>query len=145
MPPGPIEACEDGSMPSFTQQGGGPWVERCPDAAAGFPAGLVVLVVLALVAGLALTVWKVSTARRMARSAGMDVGDATAMTLLSEEGFEATYLASNLRGTPGAPGQAAPATPTAESRLRELAALRDQGLISDDEYATRRQAIIDAL
>lgn len=132
-------------MPSFMKSGDGPWVEQCPESVGGFPAGFMLLVVLALIAGLAFTAWKVSTARRMASSAGMDVGDATAMTLLSDGGFEATYLASNLRPTSGAPGETVPANPTAESRLRELASLRDQGLITDDEHAARRQAIIDAV
>jgi hypothetical protein len=31
------------------------------------------------------------------------------------------------------------------ARLRQLQQLRDQGLITDEEYRTRRQRIIDAL
>jgi hypothetical protein len=107
------------------------------------------LLVLALLAGIGFTVWKVSTARRMARDSGMSVGDATAMTLLSDDGFEATYLASNLR-QPTSP----PATPavggsgssrSAADRLRELESLLAQGLISPTEYDARRQAIVDGL
>ena len=79
------------------------------------------LFVLFIVIGIAITIWKVSTARRMARDAGMDDGDATAMALLSDDGFEATYLAANLR----------PRQPEGRSdRLHELQSLLDQGLIT---------------
>ena len=98
---------------------------------------------LAISAGIGFTVWKVSTARRMARDAGMDEGDATAMTLLSDDGFEATYLASNLRRPATPPPAGAP--PGAADRLRELQALLDQGLINQAEYDDRRRAVIDNL
>jgi hypothetical protein len=34
---------------------------------------------------------------------------------------------------------------TAEVRLRELQQLRDQGLVTPEEYDTRRKAIVDSL
>ena len=110
----------------------------------GAPAGFVLLFVLALLAGIAFTVWRVSTARRMARDSGISESDATAMTLLSDDGFEATYLASNLRGQT-APTPPQPGTRSTAERLRELQALLEQGLITEEEYAARRRAVIEGL
>lgn len=115
-------------------------VDYGPSMDTGMPPGFVALVILALLAGLAFTAWKVSTARRMAASSGMDVGDATSMALLTDGGFEATYLASNLRDQQ-APADARPP----EERLRKLQELRDQGLITEEEYAARRTAILEEL
>jgi hypothetical protein len=103
--------------------------------------------VLVVALGVGSTIWKVSTARRMARESGMNEGDATAMALLTDDGFEATYLASNLRPQPSPP-QSDPAStpaPSSEVRLRELKNLLDQELISQAEHDARRQAIIDSL
>jgi hypothetical protein len=90
--------------------------------------------------GVGSVVWRVSTARRMAQRAGMDTGDATMMALMTEDGLDSTYLASNLRDRrdPGTPVR-----PTSAERLTELQGLKDRGLITDAEYAARRQAIID--
>ncbi|MFC6342364.1 hypothetical protein ACFP8W_10265, partial [Nocardioides hankookensis] len=87
-----------------------PWGPAFDDGSAdpGIPGWFVVLFVLVLVAGVATTIWRVSTAQRMARDSGMDEGDAATMALLSDDGLEATYLASNLRTPP-----AEPATPSA--------------------------------
>ena len=80
----------------------------------------------------------------MARDSGMDEGDATAMALMSDDGFEATYLASNLRGqTTSAPPT--PARGPAADRLAELQTLRERGLVTDEEYAAARQKILDDL
>ena len=46
---------------------------------------------------------------------------------------------------PPAQVDAAPAQPSHEDRLRELADLQAQGLISDQEYAARRQQILDSM
>ncbi len=115
---------------------------------AGIPGAFAFFFVLVAFAAIATTVWRVSTARRMARDSGMSESDATAMTLLSDDGFEATYLASNLRQPPSAPATppAAPEPPRASAdRLRELQGLLDDGLITSDEYAARRSAILDGL
>jgi hypothetical protein len=133
----------EGQLPDCIQHSDGTWEAVYPTAGAG-GGGFAVLFVLVLVLGVAGTVWKVSTARRMARDAGMDTGDATAMTLLTDEGFEATYLASNLRGQ-AAPAPSAPARGPAAERLAELQALRDQGLVTDAEHAAARQRILDEL
>lgn len=112
----------------------------------GSSAGFEALFVLALLGGVGVLVWKVSTARRMARESGMSPGDATAMTLLTDDGFEATYLAANLRDrTPTAPAPPAGATPTVAERLQQLQALRDQGLVTGEEYDARRAAILESL
>ena len=101
--------------------------------------GLFVLFFIGVLAlGIASTVWRVSTARRMAERAGLDVGDATAMALLAEDGLPATYLASNLHPTSPTPVGQDPA-----ERLRRLRALLDEGLISQAEHDERRRAIID--
>lgn len=115
-----------------------------PGMGAGAPDGFAALFVIFLLIGVAGTIWKVSTARRMARDSGMDEGDATAMALLTDDGFEATYLASNLRGQTTPPTPAASRDPAAD-RLAELQALRERGLVTDDEYATARQKILDDL
>ncbi|GAA1476013.1 hypothetical protein GCM10009623_04590 [Nocardioides aestuarii] len=119
----------------------GPGFGGAPDPA--MPDGFAALFVLALVAGIATTVWKVSTARRMARDAGMDEDDATAMTLLTDDGFEAAYTASSIRA--GLREPATPPPPTAEARLTELRGLLDQGLVTQDEYDAARRRIIEGL
>jgi hypothetical protein len=115
----------------------------------GIPGGFIFLVFLALVVGGAITIWKVMTAQRLARQSGMDPGLATQMTLLSNEGLDATYLASSLRQptTPPSPaGPTAPAAGTAaEVRLTELRGLLDKGLVTQAEYDERRRAIIDSV
>ena len=148
----PPESCfemsPEGELPTCTY-GGGEW-HRSYDselgAGDGVPGAFVLFFVLAVLAGVAGTIWKVSTARRMARSAGMDEGDATRMALFTDEGFEATYLASNLRG-PGAaaPSGAAPGQRSTAERLRELQELAAAGLITAEERDERRRAILGEL
>lgn len=120
----------------------GTLVEDEVDFGAGIPAVFGVFFVLVLVSGIGFTVWQVSKTRSMARRAGMDPDEATAMTLLSDGGFEATYLAANLRDRPAATPVA---VPDAAERLRQLQSLKDQGLVTEGEYAARRQAIIDQI
>ena len=139
-----FRANSNGDLPTCNWDGTS-W-HRSFDSASGGSGGggtIAGLFVLALVASVGFTVWKVTTARRMARDAGMSTGDATTMTLLTDDGFEATYLASNLRGHP------APSEPTrtasAGERLRQLTQLRDQGLITAEEHDARRAAILDSL
>lgn len=144
---------EFGTPATCTSDGSGGWIVSFEDgsgfggADAGVPAGFGVLFFLVLVAAVAGTIWKVSTARRMARESGMNQGDATAMALLTDDGFEATYLASNLRGQTGPAPEAPPATArgSASERLAELQGLRDQGLVTEGEYAAARQKILDDL
>ncbi len=135
----------NGDLPTCTYVDG-QWhrsYETGPGTMDGATSGFAVFFVIALIAGIGFTVWRVSTARRMARDSGMNVGDATAMTLLSDDGFEATYLASNLRPQTPTPAPV-PVLGTAD-RLRELQSLLDQGLITQAEYDERRRAIVDGL
>lgn len=148
---GPPEKCfepnEVGTMPTCTKVGG-EWVASYDDrfmpggTSDGVPGSFAVLFLLALLIGIGTTVWKVSTARRMARDAGMSEGDATAMTLLTDDGFEATYTASSIRAGLREPS---PPTASAEGRLAELQRLLDQGLVTQDEYEAARRRILDAL
>lgn len=75
----------------------------------------------------------------------MSESDATAMTLLSDEGFESTYLAASLRRQMTPTPTPQPGTRSTAERLRELQGLLEQGLITPDEYAARRQALIDGV
>lgn len=140
MPPDECFQLDDSGTPvTCVQQPDGSWnpvsMSTGPDpfglAAVGF------LVVLAL--GVATTAWRMNAARSMARSAGLDERAAGRMALVSEDGLTATYLASSLRGS----AQAAPAPRDAATRLRELDRLRAEGLVTDEEHATRRAAILD--
>jgi hypothetical protein len=105
---------------------------------------MITLVVLFLLIGIGTTVYKVSMARRMAERAGMDPGEATAVTLLSEDGLGATYVASSLRPSEGDLPSTPRGRPVAE-RLAELEAVLDQGLITRTEYDERRAAILGSL
>jgi hypothetical protein len=110
--------------------------------------GFGILVVLVVLVGVGITVYKVAMARDMARKSGMDPDQATAMTLLSDDGLDATYLASNLRRPTTQPTDQSAAEPvarTAAERLTELEGLREQGLVTREEYDARRTAILDSL
>lgn len=141
----------NGEPPTCTKVNG-QWVASWPeDASSGssFGGAIAFLAVVALVVGIAITVWKVSTARRLAQRAGMDPGIATGMTLLTDDGLEATYLASSLRQAPSAQPAPATSTPTGSppvaARLDELKSLLDRRLVTQAEYDERRKAIIDSL
>jgi|SRR4051812_33444548 hypothetical protein len=118
----------------------------------GIPGWFVAWGVFVVVVGVVVTVWRVSTAQKLAKRSGMDPGLATQMTLLSDDGLDATYLAASLRGQVTPPTEpATPATrPTEASRstaarLEELTGLLDRGLVTQEEYDERRKAIIDSL
>jgi hypothetical protein len=109
----------------------------------GVPGSFVGLFLLGVFVAIGATLWRVSVARASARRAGMDPNEATAVTLLSDNGLEATYLAASLRDQPpAAPAQDAP---TPADRLRHLEELRSQGLVTQAEYATKRAEILDQL
>ncbi|WP_166133767.1 SHOCT domain-containing protein [Nocardioides ochotonae] len=117
------------------------------EVASGVPVAFGLFFALIVVIGIASAIWRVSTARRMARDAGLDEDDATRMALLSDQGLSTTYLASSLRAQQP-PAQQPPAQRSGEARpvaerLRELTALRDDGLLTEEEYAERRRAILD--
>ncbi len=119
----------------------------------GMPAGFGGFFVFALLVGLGTFVWRISLARRVAERSGLDPDEATELAILGEHGLEAGYLAGHLRDR-SADGRATglPSTDvstselrTAEVRLRELNALRDADLLTPEEYAARRTAILDSL
>jgi membrane protease subunit (stomatin/prohibitin family) len=113
----------------------------------GIPGWFVAWGVFVVVVGVVVTIWRVSTAQKLAKRSGMDPGLATQMTLLSDDGLDATYLASSLRQqTAATPAPAtAPAPTTTSARLAELKSLLDAGLVTQAEYDERRKAIIDSV
>jgi hypothetical protein len=116
------------------------------DEGGGIPDGFVALMVLAGIGAIGFTIWKVSMARRMATEAGMDPGRAMAVTLLTDDGLDAAYIATSLRGRQASePSSASPPHTSAADRLRELEQLRDDGLVTADEYDARRRAIVESL
>jgi hypothetical protein len=104
-----------------------------------------VVAVLMVVLAVSGVVVKVSLARGMARRSGMDEGEATAVSLLSEDGINATYLASNLRPQQTQPTEQAVGPRSVAERLAELDDLRAKGLVTEAEYAERRAAILASL
>jgi hypothetical protein len=104
----------------------------------GLPSAFVAFFVLVLVLGIGSTVWRVSAARRIARSSGLDPDDATAVALLDHDGLSATYLGAGL-------GRGRSAPRTTEERLAELERLRTAGTITEAEYEATRKRILDAL
>lgn len=110
----------------------------------GIPSGFVALFVVVAIAGAAMTIYRVTMARRMAEEAGLDPDRAATMTLLSDDGLDATYLASSLRATKPSEPAAGPSRLT-HDRLRELQQLRDDGLVTAEEYEARRKAILDSI
>lgn len=137
----------DGEPPVCTEVDGG-WVASWPDEVSGFGGVWVLfafLFVLAIVASIAILVWKVSTARRLATESGMDPSLATQMTLLTDNGLESTYLAASLREPLATSKSPATEQATAAKRLGELKVLLDDGLITQAEYDEQRRSIIDAI
>ena len=118
----------------------------------GIPGAFIGWGIFVIAVGIGTTVWRVSTARRLARNAGLDEGDATAITLLGNDGLDAAYIASAMqsgRQRPLDPRQRPdlplPRKTSVEDRLRELQRLHDEGLVTDDEYTQRRSAIVNSL
>jgi len=132
-----------GQVPSCWYDENGKLINKSYDnsqsGGSGMPGAFVGFFVLVLIVGIGTTIYKVSMARDMARRAGMDPDDATAATLLTENGLDATYLAANLRQNQQ---HQVPPPRTAESRLHELKGLLDQGLLTQAEYDARRTAIL---
>ncbi len=100
--------------------------------------------VLFVLAAIGMAAYRVYAARSIATKSGLDPDDATKVTLLEDHGLEATYIAAAIKkpvlGSDGTPKPTKPA-----DRLRELQALLDQGLITQEEYTARRTQILDSL
>lgn len=146
------QAVDHNGEPPVCTKENGQWVASWPgdNAGSGIPAGFVFLMVIGVVVGLAFLFWKITTAQKLARQSGMDPALATQMTLLSDDGLAATYLASNLRRPASDPVAATAPSPTAASttataRLEELRDLLDRDLVTQAEYDERRKAIIDSV
>lgn len=124
----------------------------------GIPGVFVLFFIAAIVLTIGGTAWRVSTARRIARAAGMNEDDAATATLLTPNGLDATYLAASLRqgntAYPDVPSARAaedddatasdiPAgPPSAATRLRELQDLLNQGLVTKAAFDQRRERIL---
>jgi len=157
--PDPVPSFQDcqpdpahyGEFPSCTYDDNGKIIDKTyndgpfgtGDGGGGIPGWFAALFVLAIVGGIGVTVWRVSMARAMATRAGLDPHDATAVTLMSDDGLGATYLAASLAGKRQHQQPQQPAD--ASDRLRELEQLRDQKLITDAEYDARRKAIVESI
>lgn len=117
-----------------------------------FPGVFVIFFILAIVGGIVTFSWRISTARRIARDAGLDPDAAATATMLSRDGLAATYLAASLRPQPTddyvPSGHLDPPSSrqrTTESRLEELKHLHEQGLITDGDYDRRRAEILSGV
>lgn len=140
----PAHALSDPMPPGF-DDGFGASVDMGP------PPVFVAFFVIAVLAAVVTAIYRVSLARQIARDAGMDPGHATAMTLLSDNGLDAAYLASNLRDrsdrqqSSEREGDTDRGGRSVNERLRELQQLRDEGLVTYEEYEIRRKEILDSL
>lgn len=138
-------------VPSTCTWTGQKWVKSYDDggfgsgADGGVPGSFGVLMFLGLLVAVAVTAWRVSLARRVARDAGLDPDRATELTLLEDHGLEASYISAHLQARPVAEQPPAPAVRSAEERLRELRSLLDAGLITQEEHDARRTAVVDSL
>lgn len=116
----------------------------------GFESLMVLLLLLGVALAVGTAIWRTSTARRLARDSGLDEDEAARMALLTDSGLETTYLAAALRSrdeTPGASTESEDPDDTTDvaARLRRLDRLREEELVSAEEWAERRRAILDEL
>lgn len=128
---------EGGGLTGFGESGDG-----------GFGGLFALVLIVGIVLAVGTAIWRVSTARDLARRSGLDEGDATRMALFTEGGLETTYLASAMRQRdepPVAPAAAREDRGDVAERLRRLDRLREEELVSTEEWQARRQAILDEL
>lgn len=85
------------------------------------------------------------TGRAYDCSAGPPQDPVPVRVVAEAEAPKATPESSGGESAPEAPSEPAPEAPDVETRLKTLDGLRDKGLISDEEYATRRAAILDSI
>jgi hypothetical protein len=112
----------------------------------GIPGWFIAIAVLMVIVGIGSFIWRISVARKLAEDAGLDPNTATSVAMLSKDGVDAAYLASTLASRSRAqPPHTTQAAKTAEQRLQELHALRDKGLVSNDEYEAQRQKILGSI
>lgn len=94
-PPSCFVANLNDDLPTCTSSDGKNWAVNYPARMQQQQA--TAFIVLALLIGIAVTVAIVVFMRRQARNAGLDPNTATAVTLLTNPGVSAIYLASNLQ------------------------------------------------
>jgi hypothetical protein len=130
-------------LPTCTNTGNG-WEVSYEDSFAGpgFPSWFVALFVLVLIVGIGTTIWRVWFVRDMATRAGMNPNQATAVSMLGQDGVTATYLAASMRGTRPGPD---PDPRSATTRLEELEQLKARGLVTMTEYEERRRIILESI
>ena len=127
-----------------------------PDPGSGIPGVFIALFVIVGLLAVATAIWRVTATRRMAERAGLDPDTATAVSLLSDGGMGAAYVASTIAShsrpaapppPPPAPAAPAPATSSkpVEERLRELQELKDKGVVTAEEYEAQRQKILGSI
>src|SRR3954447_19692294 len=111
----------------------------------GIPGIFIFFVFVVLMVGIGSTVYRISTARSIARRNGMDEGEATAVALLNDNGLSAAYLRGGMQPPPQSQlvprvPKAAPTEParTPAERLQDLEDLHAAGKITDEEYGAAR-------
>lgn len=116
------------------------WVLATAADGSGASSVAVAVGFVVLAAGLGVSWYRVSAARRAAREAGLNPNAATRRALTGKDVPEPDPDPPSGRPRPEPPlhGDAA-------SRLTELRSLLDRGLISQAEYDERRRAIIDSI
>lgn len=101
--------------------------------------GFGALVVLFMLVGVGIAVYKIWWAGELARRRGHDPSEARLTSFLTgDEGTAAAYMRAERQPT-------SKPSPTVEERLRQLEQLRSQGLVTDDEFAAKRTEILDDL
>jgi hypothetical protein len=125
--------------------GGGSDAVITDNSGGGIPGWFVGLLVLVGILAVGTTIWRVTAARSLARQAGLNPNTATAVTLLGNGGLDAAYLASSLHDRQAPATSADAATRTTEKRLAELHRLKEQGLVTDEEYDAHRKAILGSV
>ncbi len=111
------------------------------DPSPGFPGWFIALMVLGGLASLGIWWWRYSVTRDLARRAGFDDGDANKVALFGRDGIDTALLASTIRHS----AQPHPEPRSAAARLKELENLKLVGAITQVEYETRRQQILDSI
>jgi Short C-terminal domain len=150
-----LVANQFGQLPSCTRSGNGGWVATYPNSGpggssgGGIPSGFIALFVIVGLIGIGVTIWRISLTRRMATNAGVNPNDATALAVLGgSTAIDTAILAKTLShrsNDAASPAAEEPHGATAEARLKELQHLKDNGVITADEYESRRAAIINAI
>ena len=113
----------------------------------GIPGWFIAVAVLMILIGVGTWLYRISVARDMAERAGLDPDQAARVAMFGKDGIDATYVASALaqRSTPPPPPPPVQRPKTVEERLRELQTLRDNGLVSEDEFQAQRTKIVGSI